>query len=387
MADEVEPLCAAVRERRCAGAIVLASDPGAELGPLPARRSVEGVAKFASGARVFDRHTVFAGGRPVVETRLGVHAALIEDRVLALGADLAGRWGRLGAFWALVPIEGFLLELVDRPILKLPPVGAVRLDDAPGTAQMQLQGRDKSDEVMARRIGRLLTTYRDAGAPLSVAVAARGLRDGEPVPSEEVWPKGIELLSRGAAEGVFEPIAHGWLHYDPQASTAERVEPREFADLDEPEAGRRIDAAIDWQRQFFGEPRTFVAPAWGYSDGTLRALAKRQLPAWHRAAAEPLIVDGNPRETLIGPGGSGGVHRLDYGSLVRMAQSGLPPTPALHGGLMDDRLTSRVFRDAAGYARLLRKRDAHRLPGVEGIRWIGAAELVDLYRAHDVAGE
>jgi hypothetical protein len=86
---------------------------------------------------------------------------------------------------------------------------------------------------------------------------------------------------------------------------------------------------------------------------------------------------------LIGPGGIGGVHRLDYGSLVRLAHAGVPPTLALHGGLMDDRLESRILRDAPGYARLFVRRDAHRLPRISGIRWIGAAELVDLYRAHD----
>ena len=74
--------------------------------------------------------------------------------------------------------------------------------------------------------------------------------------------------------------------------------------------------------------------------------------------------------------------RLDYGSLVRLAQAGLPPTLALHGGLMDDRLESRILRDASGYARLFLRRDAHRLPRIEGIRWVGAAELVDLDRAH-----
>jgi hypothetical protein len=66
-----------------------------------------------------------------------------------------------------------------------------------------------------------------------------------------------------------------------------------------------------------------------------------------------------------------------------LARVGLPPTPVLHGGLLDDRLSARVLRDAAGYARLLWRRDAVRLAGVEGIEWIGAGELVDRLAAHD----
>lgn len=343
---------------------------------------VAGVARFAPGARVFDRHTVFAGGSTVVESRLGRHAVMLEERVLAVGADLVERWGRLGAFWALGPIEDLFVDALDRPLVKLAPVGALRLDDAPSTAQMQLEGRAKSDPVAARRARRLRRSYASAGARLSIAVAARGLEDGEPVPAERVWPRAIHELGQGCADGVFEPIGHGWFHYDPQRTTPEKVEPREFARLDEAAAGERIDAAMAWQREHLGEPATFVAPAWGYSDGTLGALAARGLPAWHRAAPEPLLVDGNPRETLIGPGGIGGVHRLDYGSLVRLANAGVPPTLALHGGLMDDRLESRILRDASGYARLLARRDAHRLPRIRGIRWVGAAELVELYRAH-----
>jgi hypothetical protein len=312
---------------------------------------------------------------------------LAADRVLALGADLVNRWGWLGALWALTPVEEFLLEVLDRPRLKLPPLGAIRLDDAPGTAQTQLEGRDKTDEVAAKRIERLRGAYGKSGAKLAVAVAARGLVDGEPVPAEQVWPQGIEALARGVAEGVFEPVCHGWLHFSGPAERAKKVNPREFGDLDEDEAGRRIDAARRWQNELLGaDPQTFVAPSWGYSDGTLAALRSRGLPAWHRAEPGPLLVDGNPRETVIGAGSPlGGVFRLDYGSLVRLARAGLPPTPALHGGLMDDRLAARIARDAFAYARLMLKRDADRLPAIPGIRWVGAAELVDRYRAHDAS--
>lgn len=383
--DEAAELAAAVAAGNALGAVIFAPEAGASVGVVPARRSAAGVARFAPGARVYDTHAVFDSGTAVVSTRLGSHAVLAADRVLAVGADLAGRWGRLGAYWALAPIEEFLVETLDRPLLKLPPLGCVRIDDSPGTAQQQLEGRAKDDREASKRLRELRRTYGGAGTPISVAVAGRGLADGEPVPAEEVWPEAIAELRAGVEAGVFEPVVHGLLHYDPAATTAERVEPREFLELDQDEAGRRIDAAVAWQRETIGEPQTFVAPAWGYSEGAIAALRDRSLPAWHRAAAEPLLVDGNPRETLIGAGGPGGVFRLDYGSLARLAAAGLPPTPVFHGKLLDDRVLARSPRDLPGWPRLVAKRDILRMPGVNGVSWIGGGELVERLRGHDAS--
>jgi hypothetical protein len=209
------------------------------------------------------------------------------------------------------------------------------------------------------------------------------MRDGQPVPADQVWPEAFDELRAGVKDGVFEPVVHGLLHYDPEATTESAVEPREFLRLDYEEAGRRVDQAVAWQRATFGEPRTFVAPAWGYSEGALRALRERSLPAWHRAAPEPLLVDGNPRETLIGAGGPGGVFRTDYGSLVRLAAAGVPPTPVFHGKLLDDRVLARAPRDLPGWPRLVLRRDILRVPGVGGISWVGAAELVEALRGHE----
>jgi len=384
--EEASALVGAVRGGAAGAAIVVAPQAGPESGPVPARAVRRGVARFARGARVYDDFVVFAGGRAAVETRVGKHAVLLDDRVLAVGGDLVGRWGYMGVYWALAPIEELLVEVLERPLLKLPPLGSVRIDDVPGTAQLQLEDREKDDEFSAKRMTGLHRVYREAGGRLSVAVPARALENGEPVPLEQVWPRGMAAVRAGVEDGTFDPVCHGMLHFDAEASTDERIEPREFLRLDEAEAGRRIDTALAWQREQLAEPRTFVAPAWGYSEGALAALAARGLPAWHRAAAEPLIVDGNPRETLIGAGApEGGVFRLDYGSLRRLAAAGIPPTPVLHGGLLDDRLTARVKRDALIYARLALKRDAARLPRIAGIRWISASELVDRYRAHDRA--
>lgn len=386
--DEADELSAAVRAGSAAGAVIVAPQAGPATATVPERRIAHGVARFARGARVNDDFVVFGGGRPVTSTRVGDHAVLLDDRVLAVGGDLAGRWGYMGVYWALAPIEELLVGVLDRPLLKLPPLGSVRIDDVPGTAQLQLEDREKSDEFSTKRMRGLHEVYERNGARLSVAIPARALRDGEPVPLQEVWPMGMRALRDGVAAGSFEPVCHGWLHYDTEASTPEKIEPREFLGLDEQEAGRRIDAAVAWQREQLGqEPRTFVAPAWGYSDGALRALEARGLTAWRRAAAAPLIEGGVAHETLIGAGHPvGGVFRLDYGSLQRLAQAGIPPTPVLHGGLLDDRTGARIVRDALIYARLWHRRDAVRLPEIEGIKWIGAAELVDRYRLHEACG-
>ena len=365
-----------------AGAVIFASEPGPEDGPVPARRRVSGVARLSPGAAIAGSFVVFDRGRDAVVSNLGAHA-VSADRLLLVGFDPANDWGRLGLGWALAAVQGMLVEVLERPLVQLPPLGCIRFDDLPGTAQQQLQGKEKSDDRVRRRVEKLREAYARAGATLSVAVAARALSGGDPVPTETVWPQATAELARGVAEGAFEPVCHGLLHYDADASHGDHVEPREFMSLSAAEAGRRLDLAIEWHRSRLGEPRTFVAPAWGYSEGALAAAAQRGLPAWHRAAPEPLIVAGNPRETLIGAGGLGGVHRLDYGGLVRLAEVGLPPTPVLHGGLLDDRLTVRLLRDAPGYARLLLRRDSLRLPEVGGVRWIGAGELVERLAAHD----
>lgn len=385
-AAEAQELAARVRERRSAGAIVLAPDAGAAAGPVPARRHVSGVARFHRDAAVRDTFAVFERGDAVVRTRLGTHA-IREGPLLVIGADPVANWGRLSAFWALEPIQAYLLELLERPLVQLPPLGCLRFDDLPGTIYMQLEGSDKGDAKSARRIDRLRRTCKAAGAKLNLAVAARGLAGGRHVPTEQVWPRGIEAIRRGIQEGVFEIVCHGLLHYDERAHREDGIlDPREFRRLDHATAARHLDLALEWDRRVLGSPRSFVAPAWGYSEGALRAAAERDLPAWHRAAPEPLILDGNPRETLIGAGGIGGVHGVAYGSLVRLAATGVPPTPVLHGLSLDDRSHMPPVRDAVSYARLALRRDALRLPRVRGLRWVGAGELIEHLRAHDQVG-
>lgn len=382
-AEEADGLAAAARERRAAGAVILAPGDGAESRIVPVRRTVAGLARFARGAGVRDEFTVFATGEPVVRTRLGLHA-IRDGRLLIVGADPVARWGRLSALWSLTPIQAHLVELLERPLVMLPPLGCLRFDDLPGTIYMQLEGSDKGDERTTKRIELLRRAFGAAGAKLNLAVAARGLANDRHVPSEQVWPAGIAAIRRGIEEGVFEIVCHGLLHYDEAAYREDgRLDPREFQRLDHATAGRHLDQALEWQSRQLALPRSFVAPAWGYSPGTQAAAADRGLPAWHRAAPEPLLVDGNPRETLIGAGGIGGVHGVDYGSLVRMAEAGLPPTPVLHGLSLDDRRAGLLACDAVATARLAMRRDVLRLPKVRGLQWVGAGELIERLRAHD----
>jgi hypothetical protein len=367
---ELRPL---LESRRVCGLILFAPDAG---------RRVEGVARFGPGQRISGAFTVLEDGRPAARSNLGAHAVR-EGRTLTLGADPATAWSELRGFWCLGALAPFLAEVLARPLPMLPPVGCIRLDDVPGTAQHQAEGKAHPDGRQRRRVEGLLRAYSAAGARLNIAVAARGLEGKEQVPLEQVWPRSVAALADGVRAGAFEPVCHGYLHLDTDAFASGRIEFREFASLSEREAGRRIDAALDWQERVLGRrPETFVAPAWAYSDGALAAAAGRGLPAWRRPELGSLLGDGTVRETVHS--GLRGLHSLDYGPFANLASHGLPPTAVLHGGLFDLRMAQiRERRDAPTLARLTLRRDILRLPRVPGVRWIGAGELVRLLEAHD----
>jgi hypothetical protein len=374
-------LLALLESRRACGVVLFAPEPGPATGGVPGRRRVEGVARFGPGQRIAGAFTVFDHGEPAARSSLGSHAVR-DGRTLALAADPATAWTELRGFWCLGALAPFLAEVLGRPLPMLPPVGCVRLDDVPGTAQHQAEGTAHPDGRQRRRVEGLRRAYGGAGACLNVAVAARGLDGDEQVPLERVWPRSVAALAVGVRAGVFEPVCHGYLHLDPEAFASGRIEFREFGSLEEEEAGWRIDAALDWQGRVLGRPpETFVAPAWAYSDGTLAAAAARGLPAWRPPVLGPLLGEGTVRETVHS--GLRGMHALDYGPLAALAAHGLPPTPVLHGGLFDLRLAQiRERRDPLTLARLSLRRDIVRLPRVRGVRWIGAGELVRMLDAH-----
>ena len=370
-AEEAENLAADVGAGRLAGAVVLAG--GAQTG---GRLRFEGGLNLHGPALRLE-----GGGRPLVRSSAGMHAAE-RDGVLFL-ATTPERWGSLDEAWTLPVLADHLTRRLARPLVALPAVGCLRIDDLPGTAELQLRGRARDDRAMERHVRRIVASVERAGARLLVAVAARALHDGEPVPTDGVWPAAVAALADGVRRRVLEPAGHGLLHLNDAARARGELDPREFLDLGEEEAGRRIDAAMEWIRDRLGPSRTFVPPAWGCSDGTLSAAAARGLTIWRPPASGPLIrPGGDVRETLrIGIGALDG---LDYSPLRHVAEYGLPPTVVFHGRLLDDRLASlRERRAVVAAARLARRRDLERIPRLRGVTWIGAHELVERLRAHD----
>ena len=276
-------------------------------------------------------------------------------------------------------------ERLGRPAVKLPPVGVVRLDDTPGTAQLQMQGRSYPDSRQRSRVRTLRLTFGKAGARLNAAVAAEALSQARRVPLDEVWPDAVAQLRSGVAEGTFEPVCHGLLHLVPEKMERGEVDWMEFRELDREEASRRLEIALDWQERALGRrPTTFVAPAWGYSVGALQAARDHGLTAWLPPKPGPLLDGPHLRESL-NPALEG-IHKLDYTPLARWAAAGRPPTLVLHGWLFDKRMELlRPAHDYGSLARLFLRRDLLRIPGIDGVKWIGAGDYADLVRAHDRA--
>ena len=379
-AAEANALARLVDDGALAGAVVLVEQPGPADGALPARRTATGPARFDSGELVSGDHCLLDGGEPVVRSSIGAHAVR-KDGVLFAGTPPNGA-ASLHAFWLFSALARFVAETLERPLLLLPPLGCLRLDDAPGTAELQLLGAAKSDAEEVGRIERIVTALRAAGAKLTVAVAARALEGDRQVPIENVWPRSIDALAAGVHEGVLEPACHGLLHLDEAARADGRIEPREFLRLTRDEAGARLDAAIEWMTERLARPPTFIAPAWGYSDGALAAAAERGLYTWTAPAPGPLIDGLQLRETLAD--GLPGLERLDYSPLARLADAGVPPTVVFHGRLLDGRVERlRARRDVVSFARLLRRRDLERIAAIPAIRWVGGGELAERLAAHD----
>ncbi len=382
--EDAAELDALVRAGELRGAAVFGGRPGPDIGPVPGRQRFVGVAEFGAGVSARGSFTVLHGpGEPVASSNFGAHALRDGDR-LTLGCDPVSSWGTVQDFWMYAPLRRFLEDLLGNSLTRLPAIGLLRYDDVPGTAAQQLKGEDKPDKEVVRRIRRLAEVCREADATLNVAVTARAFAGGEAVPLDAVWPASTEALAEGIREGVFEQIAHGYMHLAP-GSTAESVEPREFGALDREEAGRRITAALDWaSTALWARPASFVAPNWSYSEGALAALADLGLPAILPCVPGPLVDGPNVRESLVST--VDGLNGLDYGPLSALAAEGIPPHIAIHGGLIDSRFNGLSFPgDAIPLARLAVRRDLFRLPAVPGIRWVGASELIEALTAHDRA--
>ncbi len=380
--EEESELRSLVAEGKLAGAAIFRGGPGPVQGEGVVQREIEGTANFSGGGRVDGRFTVFDGNSGVSCSTVGNHAVR-QESILLLGAVPDDWWGRLGGFWVLESLMEFLPGVLERPLVLLPPVGVARIDDVPGTALQQVRGTAKGDRAQARLSAAISRAFARHDACLNVAVPAEALMDGERVALDRVWPRAVAGLRAGVEGGAIEPVCHGLLHLVPEALAEGRVDFLEFSQLDREEARRRLEIAAPWQERVLGmKPPTFVAPAWGYSDGALRAAADLGLPAWLPPMAGPLLEAGNVRETLD-PALSG-LHAFDFRPLSRFAASGLPPTVVFHGRSLDPRPQGFLPpRDPVMLARLALKRDIYRVPGIEGVKWLGAGDYVDLLEAHE----
>lgn len=370
-----------IAEGRLRGAVVAAAEPGPAAEPVPARRAVAGRARFEGGTTVMaDLIGLDSVDGIRCRSSLGVHAVR-RGEMLILGIDPEAAWGRIDAFWAYELIHQHLEDQLGELPRRLPPIGALRLDDTPGTAQHQLEGRAKGDRRQRRRIRRSAERFAAADAVLNVAVAAEALDDDRRVPIERVWPGSIAAIRKGIEIGGFAPICHGLLHLDTDVLARGGVEFREFASLDEAEAGRRLDTALAWQQKHLGRrPSSFVAPAWAYGDHGVKAAEDRGLITWHRSRHGPLLEGDRLFESLYGA--LQGLDGLDYTPLQRLAAVGIPPMVAMHGALLDSRLAElKRPSQAPTLARLFVKRDVRRLIELDGISWLATDEFVAALRA------
>ena len=380
VAKEASALSELVARGRLASAIVFAASGIEETPRGPRTRLADGIADLPYGSAK-GAHTIFLEGRPVLRSQLGPHA-VEHSGIVHLGASPSD-WGRISTYWVFCLVADMLRRTLSRPLIALPPLGCVRLDDVPGTGLQQVLERAHPDETMVRRIRRVTEHYRKAGAKLVVAVSSEAFVDGTPAPIDAVWPHSVAALREGVRAGVLEPACHGTLHLDVEAYTEGTVEPREFARLGEDEARRRIDKAAGWLREAIGEPESFIAPAWGYSPGALAAAAATGLPAWCAPHPGPLVsgrqMFETTRDSLLG------VTRVDYRFLSALATVGIPPTAVFHGRLFDHRRhgTLELPGDAVASLRLAIRPDLFRVPNVPGVRWVGARELFSALRAHD----
>jgi hypothetical protein len=368
-----------VKARHLAAAVVFADDEGPAKGLVPARRRVAGRARFLD-AQVRGRFTLFSDGLPAVRSSLGAHA-VEKDGLLLVGAGAAD-WGELHFFWALRLLADFFVHHLDRPLVGLPPIGCLRLDDVPGTAEKQALGEAKSDATQERAIGKLVRLLEKTGSRLVVAVAARALEDRRFVPADQVWPGALAAIRQGVDRGRLEVACHGLHHLSLARWQRGEIDAGEFADLSPEQAGPMLDEALAWLERTVGPAVTFVAPAWKYSEGTVRAAGERGLKVWFPARPGPLLQGTVLYESL--GHGLPGLVGCDFGPLRSLTAVGLPLTVVFHGRSLDGRLgTLLAERQYLTLLRLAMRRDISRMCALPFIRWVGAKELIDRLERHD----
>ena len=377
-AGEASELQRLVSEGRIQGAVVLCAPSAGEGGD--GGRPLRGTAKFENGhlrGGFWEPRPETAGRTlPALTSGLGTHA-FVGQGLLWVGAPADGDWGSLRVVWVLSVIRSFLEGSLGLSVRALPPIGCLRLDDMPGTAEFQLHGKAKSDRKQARFARRLAGAAARSGSVLNIASACRALADGDAsrrVPLEQVWPRAVEELRAGVAAGAMEPVCHGYLGLVPEALDRGEVDYHEFGTLSRAEARDLLARIVAWQRQHLGETSTFVAVDWTYSDGALAAAEDVGLAAWLPPAPAPPLRGHRMRESLHGP--LDGVSGVDLRPLAWLADCGLPPTVTLHGRSFDNRRAAfRIPRDSVPLVRAYLRRDIFRLLGLGGVEWVGASRM------------
>lgn len=377
-AAEASDLQRLVSEGRLEGAVVLCAPSAGEAGD--GGRPLQGTAKFEQGhlrggfwePRPRDGdHAV-----PALTSGLGTHA-FAGQSLLWVGAPADGDWGSLRVAWVLSAIRSFLEGSLGLSVRALPPIGCLRLDDVPGTAEFQLDGKAKDDREQARFARKLAGAAARSGSVLNIATACRALDDGDPskrVSLEQVWPSAVEELRAGVAAGAMEAVCHGYLGLVPEALDRGEVDYHEYGTLSEPEARDLLTRVVAWQREQLGEAPTFVAVDWTYSEGALAAADHLGLAAWLPPAPAPPLKGHTMRESLRGP--LDGIAGVDFRPLAWLAESGLPPTVTLHGRSLDNRRAAfRIPRDGVSLARAYLHRDIFRLLRLGGVEWVGASRM------------
>lgn len=344
-------------------------------------RTIRGEALFESGMRLRGEFGLLGDGEPWLRSSLGVHAA-VRGRTLALAASADGGWGTLRFAWVVTAIARFCEERLQMKLDRIPPVGCLRIDDIPGTAEFQLEGRAKSDRVQMRLATRLAEKAAAEGAVLNIAVACRALGpDREVVPLEEVWPRATAALKKGVARGALEPVCHGWLGLVPAALERGEIDFHEYEPLSLQEARETLSAVSRWQEENLGPATTFVAVDWTYGEHARAAAAELGLVSWLPPEPGPLAEADAVRETLAGH--LEGVAGVDLSPVTALAKAGVPPTVTLHGRSLDRRReTFRLPGDGLALARALIKRDIVRLLELDGVGWLGAGEFARRVQAH-----
>ncbi len=370
--NERETLSARVERGELTGAVVF--DPEA--------RKARGEARFENGMRLRGSFGVLDDrGEAWARSSLGVHAA-VDGNLLTIAAPAHGEWGTLRFAWVADALARFVSDRLEFKLRKLPPIGCIRIDDIPGTAEFQLDERAKGDRTQTNLARALSKAAKANDAVLNIAVACEALGDTkQPVPLQQVWPRAINALRTGVEAGALEPVCHGLLGLVPEALERGEIDFHEYEPLDERQALDTLRRVKEWQRSNLGEAPTFVAVDWTYGKGARFAAARLGLVSWLKPEPAPLAEPGAVRETLVGT--LDGIAGVDFSPLETLARAGVPPTVTLHGRSLDRRReTFDLPRDAIALASALRKRDIFRMLELDGVKWLGAKEWTETVEAH-----